>query len=150
MTARPMTAAAPNENAGLPLDLGEGLVLRWATPEDTEALADYNVRHLSDHVSDNPAEPNEQLRGWTRDLMSGTHPTTNAGDFTVVVDERAGGKIVSSLCLISQTWAYDGIPFKVGRPEVVSTSPAYRRRGLVRAAAVLNGLEKPLGSDSAR
>lgn len=122
-----------DENAGLPRDLGNGLTLRWATADDTEALAEFNVRHLSDHVGDNPATPNEEVRGWIRDLMSGTHPTTGAGDFTVVVDERAGGKIVSSLCLISQTWAYAGIPFKVGRPEAVSTSPAYRRRGLVRA-----------------
>ena len=128
-----MSTPAPDENAGLPLDLGDGLTLRWATPDDIEALADYNVRHLSDHWSDTPAHPNESLRGWTRDLMGGSHPTTGAGDFTVVVDERAGGKIVSSLCLISQTWAYAGIPFQVGRPEVVSTSPAYRRRGLVRA-----------------
>jgi hypothetical protein len=65
--------------------------------------------------------------------MRGDHPTTAAGDFTVVVDERESGKLVSSVCLISQTWAYAGIPFKVGRPEIVSTDPAYRRRGLVRA-----------------
>ena len=35
--------------------------------------------------------------------------------------------------LISQTWAYDGIPFGVGRPELVGTDPEYRHRGLVRA-----------------
>lgn len=121
-----MTNPNPDENAGLPRDLGDGLTLRWATPADTEAVAEYNVRF-------NPAEPNEWLRDWTRDLMRGDHPTTGAGDFTVVVDEHDGGKIVSSLCLISQTWAYDGIPFKVGRPEIVSTDSAYRHRGLVRA-----------------
>lgn len=124
-----LTKPNPAENAGLPRDLGNGLTLRWATPADIEAIAEHNVRHLSD----NPNAPEEMLRVWTRDLMCGDHPTTGAGDFTVVVDEHAGGKIVSSLCLISQTWAYDGIPFKVGRPEIVSTDPAYRRRGLVRA-----------------
>ncbi len=122
-----------DESAGLPCDLGDGLTLRWATAADSEALAEYNVRHLSDHWSDQPAAPNEAVRGWTRDLMDGTHPTTRADDFTIVTDNRAGDRIVSSLCLISQTWAYAGIPFTVGRPELVSTSPAYRRQGLVRA-----------------
>ena len=36
------------------------------------------------------------------------------------------------MVLISQTWTYDGIAFGVGRPELVGTAPAYRRRGLVR------------------
>jgi hypothetical protein len=124
-----MTETPLDANAGLPRDLGDGLTLRWAIPDDTEAIAEHNVRYLSE----NPAEPEEELRHWTRDLMRGDHPTTGAGDFTVVVDERAGGKLVSSVCLISQTWAYEDIPFKVGRPEIVSTDPAYRRRGLVRA-----------------
>ena len=34
--------------------------------------------------------------------------------------------------LIDQTWAYEGIEFGVGRPEVVGTLLEYRRRGLVR------------------
>jgi hypothetical protein len=34
--------------------------------------------------------------------------------------------------LISQIWAYEGIPFGVGRPELVGTLPEYRNRGLVR------------------
>ena len=36
------------------------------------------------------------------------------------------------MCLISQTWSYGGIPFKLGRPEFVATEPDCRRRGLVR------------------
>jgi hypothetical protein len=47
------------------------------------------------------------------------------------------GRIISSLNLISQTWAYDGIPFAVGRPELVATLPEYRRRGLVRQQMAL-------------
>jgi hypothetical protein len=49
------------------------------------------------------------------------------------VENTRTGEIVSSLNLISQTWAYEGIPFKVGRPELVGTLPEYRNRGLVRA-----------------
>jgi hypothetical protein len=103
--------------------------LRWGTPEDAEALAAFNLRIHSD----NPDEPEVFLTHWTRDLMRGEHPTTKASDFTLVVDEKEGGKIVSSMNLIGQTWTYGGIPFAVGRPELVGTDEAYRRRGLVRA-----------------
>jgi hypothetical protein len=113
---------------GLPRDLGDGLLLRWAKPEDAEELGQFNVRIHSE----NPDEPETSLAHWTRDLMNGRHPTTQASDFTVVIDQKTG-KIVSSLNLISQTWTYDGIEFGVGRPELVGTDAAYRRRGLVRA-----------------
>jgi len=113
----------------LPRDLGDGLLLRWARSEDMEAIAQFNL----DYLSDDPAEPEIILAHATRDLMNGKHPTTQASDFTVVVDQNDGDKIVSSLCIIPQTWTYDGIPFAVGRPEYVATHTAYRRRGLVRA-----------------
>ena len=64
--------------------------------------------------------------------MERPHPTFNVRDFTVVEDTTKG-EIVSSLNLISQTWRYAGIPFGVGRPELVGTHPDYRHRGLVRA-----------------
>jgi predicted acetyltransferase len=113
---------------GLPRDLGDGLLLRWATPDDAEKIAQFN---LAMH-SENPDEPEMGLYYWVHDLMRGDHPTTKAGDFTVVVDTTNDDRIVSSLNLISQTWGYDGIPFPVGRPELVATLPEYRRRGLVR------------------
>ncbi len=113
---------------GLPRELGDGLLLRWGRPEDAEALAQFN---LAMH-SDNPDEPEIWLYYWVLDLMRGIHPTTKAGDFTLVVDTANEDRIVSSLNLISQTWTFDGIPFGVGRPELVATLPEYRRRGLVR------------------
>ena len=116
-------------NTNLPQNLGDGLTLRWATPDDAEELAAFNLRIHSD----DPNEPEEFLAFWTRDLLCGDHPTTKASDFTVVVDENAGGKIVSSVGLIGQTWTYEGIPFPVGRPELVATDENYRRRGLIRA-----------------
>ena len=105
----------------IPMDLGDDLKLRFATPADTDELAEFNTR-LHEEVSVDPG---------IRDLMSGDHPTCKAGDFTVVEDIKTG-KIVSSLCLISQTWTYSGIPFKFGQPEFVATEPEYRRKGLVR------------------
>jgi GNAT superfamily N-acetyltransferase len=71
------------------------------------------------------------LGDWTRDLLSGRHPTTSATEFTVV-EEITSGKIVSSQVLIPQTWFYEDIPFGVGRLELVGTDKAYRRRGLIR------------------
>ena len=105
----------------MPINLDDNLKLRFATPADTDSLAEFNTR-LHEEVSVDPG---------TRDLMSGDHPTCQASDFTVVEDTKTG-KIVSSLCLISQTWTYSGIPFKFGQPEFVATEPEYRRRGLVR------------------
>ncbi|MEW6717793.1 MAG: GNAT family N-acetyltransferase [Chloroflexota bacterium] len=110
-------------------DLGDGLVLRCSTEKDTEALVEFHSRIHSDAGLDNP---DEYVAAWTRDLMTRPHPTFHVGDFTIVED-TVSRKIVSSLNLISQTWAYDGIEFEVGRPELVGTHPEYRKRGLIRA-----------------
>ncbi len=110
----------------IPRDLGDGLVLRHSTPEDAQALAKFNREIHGEDEWDARG-----LEDWTLDLISGEGPTFGAGDFTIVEDTR-GGEIISSCCLISQTWAYEGIPIKVGRPELVGTLQDYRRRGLVR------------------
>ncbi len=110
-------------------DLGDGLIMRSATLEDTEALVEFNgnVHSMSDGD-----EPDEFVMNWVRDLMTRPHPTVKPSDFLVVVDTQTN-KIVSSLNYIPQTWSYAGIPIAVGRPELVGTAEAYRRRGLVRA-----------------
>jgi GNAT superfamily N-acetyltransferase len=110
-------------------DLGDGLLLRRATVEDIEDLVAF---HGDVHRDPDMDAPERFVAAWVRDLMERPHPTFQPGDFTVVED-GATGDIVSSLCLISQTWAYEGIEFGVGRPELVGTHPDYRRRGLVRA-----------------
>ena len=118
-----------HDHTPLPRDLGDGLVLRRSTPADAAALGDFNARIHSDEGFD---KPDDRLDAWTRDLLERPHPTFTPGDFTLVEDIHTG-KIVSSLNLISQTWSYGGIPFGVGRPELVGTLPEYRNRGLVRA-----------------
>jgi hypothetical protein len=112
----------------LPLDLGDGLILRRDTKADTQALVDFNGKIHAEGGT----EREDKVAEWTRDLMEKPHPTFEVGDFTIVEDTEKG-KIVSTLNLISQTWAYGGIPFGVGRPELVGTDPDYRHRGLVRA-----------------
>jgi len=108
-------------------DLGDGLVLRCAKPQDTEALAEFQrVRQFGE---DQPVGSNAFS---TRDLMKGDLPNFAPEDWTVVED-RESGAIASAQCLISQTWSYGGVHFPVGRVELVATHPDYRRRGLVRA-----------------
>jgi len=112
----------------LPRDLGDGLVLRFATPGDTEALAQFNGRI---HGTEHPDKFDPMVAAWTRDFCSESHPTCGSSNVTLVEDTRTG-QVVSSMCLIPQTWTYAGIPFGVGRPEAVGTDPDYRRRGLIR------------------
>jgi GNAT superfamily N-acetyltransferase len=114
----------------LAVDLGDGLVLRRATTDDVEAVAAFNRTQLSGEGA-LPAV-GDALAEWTRDLLGGTHPAVSASDCTVIEDTRHH-RIVSSVILISQTWTYDGVPFGVGRPELVATHPDYRRRGLIRS-----------------
>ncbi len=107
--------------------LKDGLLLRRSTVADIETLALFqSTIHSNDHKT-----PDLRIGDWVRDLMSGGHPTFHVDDFTII-EEPATKKIVSSLCLIDQTWSYGDIPFRVGRPELVATDPAYRNRGLVR------------------
>ena len=108
-------------------DLGSGLVMRRAMPEDADALAKFNAEIHGDNEADG-----ERVAAWTRDLLTRPHPTLSPDDFTIVED-TASGRIVSSLNLIPQTWTYEGLEFGVGRPQLVGTEPEFRGRGLVRA-----------------
>ena len=108
-------------------DLGNGLVMRRSTPEDADALAEFNGTVHGDNEADK-----QRVAAWTRDLLTRPHPTLSPGDFTIV-EETTSGRVVSSLNLIPQTWTYEGIEFGVGRPELVGTLPEFRNRGLVRA-----------------
>jgi hypothetical protein len=105
-------------------DLGEGLMLRQATPDDGETIATFNA-HVHQHEDVN--EPDERVGAWARDLIERPHPTFRPSDFTIVEDVSTGA-IVASLNLISQTWSYAGIEFNVGRPELVGTDPFPRAR----------------------
>ncbi|MFN2189633.1 MAG: GNAT family N-acetyltransferase, partial [Candidatus Promineifilaceae bacterium] len=128
---------------GLPREIGNGLVLRWAQPGDIEKIAEFNFQQHNDNPD---GEPEVWLRDWTHSLGGGDHPLTSPDDFTVVVDESNGGKIVSSAVLISQTWSYDGIEFGCGQLELIATEAAYRRRGLVREQmAVLHAKSEARG-----
>lgn len=112
---------------GLPRQLGDNLLLRWATAADRLALAEFNGL-----IHEDGPEQEGIIRHWVEDLTSGQHPTADISGFTVV-EEQETGRIVSSLCTIPQTWRYEGIELPVGRPELVGTLAEYRQKGLVRA-----------------
>lgn len=111
---------------GILKDLGDGLVLRRSRLSDAEPLAKFNAAIHGENEVDARA-----VADWTRDLLSGQHPIFGVDDCTIVEDTHSG-RIISTCNLISQTWAYDSVPFKLGRPELVATLPEYRRRGLIR------------------
>jgi len=112
-------------------NLGDGLVLRWSTIEDTEQIA---TLHGLVHREQADAPPNAHYLRQIRRLMNGDYPLMGPEDFGIIEDtSREGNPVVASTCLWKHTWTYEGIPFGVGRPEAVATHPAYRHRGLIRA-----------------
>ena len=112
-------------------DLGNGLIRRWSTPEDMPKIAHIVgtvFRHRPD-VALTPCMSDE-----VRIMMSPGYPFMGPGDFAIVEDTSLPGcPVVACTCCWSHTWSYAGIPFGVGRPELVATLPEYRNRGLIRS-----------------
>ena len=69
----------------LPRALGNGFTLRRSTPADAEPLADFNKMVFREPPA---TEPDELVAAWTRDLLSGSHPTFGADDFIVEADVK--------------------------------------------------------------
>lgn len=110
-------------------ELGDGLTLRWTTPEDAERVVDLYARVFRPKED---APLNAHMPIWTRDMFSGRHPHIGPHDFAVVEDTRTR-TLVASTCLLRYICEYDGITIPFGRPEVVATLPEYRKHGLIRA-----------------
>ena len=117
------------ESHDLITQLGDELLMRWATTADADELVVFNLRMHSEDLKD---KPELWLKDWTRDILSGHHPTISPKGATVVVDPKKQNKIVSSMTMIPQLWAYVGLTFGCGRPELIAIDPDYRRAGLVR------------------
>ncbi|MFT4038172.1 MAG: GNAT family N-acetyltransferase [Thermomicrobiales bacterium] len=120
-----MSAATPD--AAFLRDLGGGLIMRRSRAEDRERIAAFHATTL---LGPDETPPLERIRYWLLDALGGAHPTIRPDAF-VFVEDTATGRIVSSVGLFATTWTYEGIPMPVGQVDVVSTDPAYRRRGLV-------------------
>jgi hypothetical protein len=124
----------------LPQKLDDGLLLRWASIEDNQQLID-----LAFHAFDEEEEKYPLVKIYVQDWVDGKFPLLRHKDMTVVEDTHTG-KIVSSMCLMSEIWRYGETPFKVGRPELVMTHKDYRRRGLISAQfEVIHALSEQRG-----
>jgi hypothetical protein len=108
-------------------DLGDGLVMRWARPEDLERQVTLTAEVFLQYPG---GPPSVEVEPWSRELGSGTHPQSGIDRLAIVEDVRRG-IMVSCTWLISMSVAYGDIVIPVGRPEHVATHPDYRRRGLV-------------------
>lgn len=124
-----MTTAAAMADDTYRRDLGDGLVLRWSTPEDMERVAALYAQVFRRSAD---APPGWATPMWTRDMFSGRHPHIGPRDFAIVEDTRSGA-VVASTCLLRHACEYEGISFGFGRPEIVGSLPEYRRQGLIRA-----------------
>lgn len=113
---------------GWTINLEDDLVMRGAVAEDVGRLSEYNSEMHREPQFDIPAF---WIGEWTRDLFSKPHPRMKLDDI-IIVEDTASGEIVSSTVYFDQDWSYCGISVPVGRPEIVSTHPDYRNRGLVR------------------
>ena len=105
----------------LPLDLGDGLTMRLATEGDAPRRVEF---HRAMH--------DDSIAAWTGDLTNGKHPTATVGDYAFV--ETAEQRVVSTICLIPQTWQFCGQPLPVGRPQIVVTDPEWRYAPKTRAS----------------
>src|SRR5437764_1547300 len=112
-------------------ELGDCLIFRWSTAHDIDDIA-YLASSVFRQKADAPF--NVQMANLMRELLSGNHPVTGAQDVSVVEDtKREEHALVCMTFLWRQQWAYEGIPFAIGRTEIVATDTGYRNRGLVRA-----------------
>lgn len=109
-------------------DLGNGYRLRWATPADGDQYAQLAAKafYLKNEQMENP-----NVVGYAHDLTSNNHPLCHADDVAVVLDDH--NHIVAAAALMIQPLEYEGIPLKVGRPELVCSDSQVRQRGFVRA-----------------
>lgn len=124
-----MPGGDPAPGSAVPRDLGDGLVLRRSSLADRERIASFHANTL---LAPDETPPLDRLYFWLLDMLGGEHPTGRPDDF-LYVEDTASGQIVSSVALFSATWTYDGVEIPAGQPDVVSTAPEYRRRGLVAA-----------------
>jgi hypothetical protein len=111
-------------------DLGDGLLLRWSTQDDTEKIAQL-IGHSFRESANEP--PNQWLMHSVHNQMSGTFPLTTPNDYALIEDTSKPEKpAIACACLWRQEWVYEGVPFTIGRPEYVASNENYRRRGLIR------------------
>lgn len=117
------------ENQAYRRDLGDGLVLRWSTPADCDAVLE--LYHLAFRRKPDEA-PRQTTIASVSCMFRGKNPYVGPTDFALV-EELSSGKIVAASLLYQQPILLNGIQVTIGCPERVATLHEYRNRGLIRA-----------------
>lgn len=110
-------------------DLGDGLLLRWSTPEDVERVASFYAQVFRPRED---APLNWHIPLWVRAMFNGRHPHIGPRDVALVEDTTSGA-IVAATVLLRYRFRIEEIAVPFGRPEIVASLPAYRHQGLIRA-----------------
>ncbi|KAF9121408.1 hypothetical protein BGW39_010556 [Mortierella sp. 14UC] len=130
------------------IDLGDGLIMRWSTAEDKDALGECLAHAFRFEGAKRilpegqlPAK-NEYLLALTARLMTGQHPLMSEYDFALVEDtnileapkpgQAPRPLIVAATCLMLVSGFYGSVDMAWGMPEAVGTRSEYRSKGLVR------------------
>jgi len=94
--------------------------------DDVERIADLSAIH---HVPDGDP-PDDDVRIFVREMLTRPNAQTSLAD-SLLIDDPATGEIAAKLVMLSHGSTYDGVPFRRGRIEYVTTDPAYRGQGLM-------------------
>lgn len=108
-------------------DLGDGYMVRWATPADVPSYITLTTLAFRASAT---AEPNLLSETYSSELTSDHHPLSHWRDLAIVVD--AEDTVVAGAILMRQVMDFDGIRLHVGRPESVVSADYVRHRGFVR------------------
>lgn len=112
-------------------ELGNGLVRRWSTAADVEKIGDCLATVFRPRAD---APLNQGVVNEVQIMLSPGFPLMGSGDFALVEDTSLPERpVVACLCYFRHYWSVGGIPFGVGRPELVATRPGYRNKGLIRS-----------------
>ncbi|KAF9909617.1 hypothetical protein EC991_008275 [Linnemannia zychae] len=130
------------------IDLGDGLIMRWSTAEDKDALGECLAHAFRFEGAKRilpegqlPAK-NAYLLAMTARLMTGQHPLMSEYDFALVEDtnileapkpgQAPRPLIVAATCLMLVSGFYGSVNMAWGLPEAVGARSEYRSRGLVK------------------
>ncbi|GJJ77732.1 hypothetical protein EMPS_10091 [Entomortierella parvispora] len=136
-----MTATQSQSNSTEPIDLGNGLIMRWSTAADIDNLAkllseSFRWLGIGDPLpKDAIPPPNEFIKSATSLLMSGKSVAMSEYDYALVEDTQRGkgaNPVVACVCLHHVKAYYGSVDVTFGKPELVATDPDYRNQGLVR------------------
>ncbi|KAG0057441.1 hypothetical protein BGZ83_010009 [Gryganskiella cystojenkinii] len=124
-----------------PIDIGDGLLLRWSTKDDETNIADFTADvFMWDAFRPPPTE--DEMPQRSEFVPALVHRTfrddcrvTTVYDFALVENTRAAdgeNPIVATISLQQNIGYFGKVKLMYGVPEIVATHPDYRNKGLVR------------------